>query len=146
MRKALVIIAVAVGLALPSAALAGQPASRALPGTWGQGFNYQSQTGLELSFFSGGTWFAGTSGFIFTSGTWFSTASNRIVLAGDPSCDFVPGTYQWKRVGFVLHLYPTNDPCPAGRAQAIGNPPSFMLLGPPLPPTITATAAVQGGW
>ena len=83
-RKALLLVALAVGLTVPVSALAGPPASVALPGAWGQGFNYQSQTGLELHFYANGTWVAGTFGFPFTGGTWFSTATNRIVLANDP--------------------------------------------------------------
>ena len=146
MKKTLLVIAVVISLALPASALAGPPASVSLPGAWGQGFNYQSQTGFEIDFYSDGTWAAAFFGSFFTGGTWFSTASNRIVLADDPACGFTPGTYQWKRLGFVLTLHATNDPCP-GRGATIGNPPSYMLLGPPRPQsTLTASASRRGGW
>ncbi len=69
-------------------------------------------------------------------------------MLGDPSCDFLPGVYQWRRSGIYLYLKPTNDPC-GERAAAINNPGKFQRLGPAIPTltqTATAAATVGGAW
>ena len=149
MKKFLVIAAAAIGLAIPASASAATPVA-SLPGFYEQTFG-QMGLGLEINIEADGTWDAGEDGVFFTGGTWVNlgfVGSNKIVLLGDPSCDFLPGVYQWRRSGIYLYLKPTNDPC-GERAAAINNPGKFQRLGPAIPTltqTTTAAATVGGAW